>query len=274
MKYKVIVLDLDGTLTNSAKEVTPRTKKALFDYMEAGGKVVLASGRPTFGVMPVARELELPRRDGYILSFNGGNIIDCTNNKVLYQKKLMPGTPALAAALAKEYGLGILTYAGDAIITEKPEDIYIQKEAFINKMPVKKIEDFTSYVNFPVTKCLLTGEESVAAEAEKLIRERLGHGHNVFRSEPYFIEVMPKGIDKAQSLGRLLAYLGRSPKQLAAFGDGFNDKTMLEYAGLGVAMANAQDAVKESANYIAPSNDEDGVAQVIESVILGEETGF
>ena len=271
MKYKVIVLDLDGTLTNSAKEVTPRTKKALQDYMEAGGKVVLASGRPTFGIMPVARELGLPGREGYILAFNGGNIIDCASGRVLYQKKLMPGTPAAAARMAKEYGLGILTYTEEAIITEKPEDVYIQKEAFINKMPVKKIDDFASYVTFPVTKCLLTGDPAIAERAEKLIRERLGHGHNVFRSEPYFVEVMPKGIDKAQSLGRLLAYLGRTPEQLAAFGDGFNDKTMLEYAGLGVAMGNAQEAVKESADYIAPTNDEEGVAQVVEQVILGRE---
>ena len=173
--------------------------------------------------------------------------------------------------MAKEYGLGILTYTEEAIITEKPEDVYIQKEAFINKMPVKKIGDFASYVTFPVTKCLLTGDPAIAERAEKLIRERLGHGHNVFRSEPYFVEVMPKGIDKAQSLGRLLAYLGRTPEQLAAFGDGFNDKTMLEYAGLGVAMGNAQEAVKESADYIAPTNDEEGVAQVVEQVILGRE---
>ena len=109
-----------------------------------------------------------------------------------------------------------------------------------------------------------------SAELEPVIRERLGHENNVFRSEPFFLEVMPKGIDKAQSLGRLLAYLGMSVEEMAAFGDGYNDITMLEYAGLGVAMGNAQEEVKLSAGYIAPSNDEDGVAWTLEHVIMGE----
>ena len=82
MRYKVVVLDLDGTLTNSQKEVTSHTKETLFRYMENGGTVVLASGRPTYGVMPIARELELNERGGYILSFNGGNIIDCKRHFV------------------------------------------------------------------------------------------------------------------------------------------------------------------------------------------------
>ncbi len=270
MKYNIVVLDLDGTLTNSKKEVTPYTKETLFRYMEAGGKVVLASGRPTFGVMPVAEELELTKRGGYILSFNGGNIIDCKQKKTIYQKKLDRNIPARAAALAKEFGIHVLSYENESIVTENPEDVYIQTEAFINKMPVKKIEDFAAYVTFPVTKCLMTGDGERLAELEPVIRERLGHGNNVFRSEPFFLEVMPKGIDKAQSLGRLLAYLGMSPEEMAAFGDGYNDKSMLEYAGLGVAMANAQEAVKESARYIAPSNDEDGVARTVADIIEGK----
>lgn len=268
MKYKMVVLDLDGTLTNSRKEITPYTKEMLFRYMEEGGKVVLASGRPTFGIMPLAEELELTERGGYILSFNGGNIIDCRKQETIYQKKLAPGIPARLAEMAAEYSVHLLSYEGEHIISEHPEDIYVQKEAFINKMPVKKVEDFGSYVTFPITKCLMVGDGAHMAEIEPLVRERLGHGNNVFRSEPFFLEIMPKGIDKAQSLGRLLAYLGMSVEEMAAFGDGYNDKTMLEYAGLGVAMANAQEEVKYSAGLIAPSNDEDGVAWVLEHVIL------
>lgn len=270
MRYKIIVLDLDGTLTNSKKEVTPHTRETLFRFMEKGGKVVLASGRPTYGIMPIAQELELNERGGYILSFNGGNIIDCKKQETIYRKKLDQKIPARVGAMAKEYGICVLSYEGEHIITENPEDVYVQKEAFINKMPVKKVDDFGTYIDFPVTKCLMTGDGDRLAELEPVIRERLGHENNVFRSEPFFLEVMPKGIDKAQSLGRLLAYLGMSVEEMAAFGDGYNDITMLEYAGLGVAMGNAQEEVKLSAGYIAPSNDEDGVAWTLEHVIMGE----
>ena len=137
MDYHMVVLDLDGTLTNSEKKVTERTKKALTDYMEHGGTVVLASGRPTYGIIPLARELHLDTYGGYILSFNGGNIIDCKREQIIYQKRLEKKIPARVGAMAKEFGICVLSYEGEHIITENPEDVYVQKEAFINKMPVK-----------------------------------------------------------------------------------------------------------------------------------------
>lgn len=271
MRYNMIVLDLDGTLTNSKKEITEYTKQTLFRYMEAGGIVVLGSGRPTYGVVPLAEELELPKRGGYILSYNGGNIIDCKNQQIIYQKKMDETVPGKLAKLAKEYDLCLMTYENEYIVTEKPEDEYALKEAFINKMKRKKVEDFTSYVTFPVTKCLMTAEGEYLGKVEPIVQKALGDKCNVFRSEPFFLEVMPQGIDKAQSLEWLLNYLGMSREEMAAFGDGFNDKTMIEYAGLGVAMSNAQEQVKEAADLIAPSNDEDGVAWVLKKVMLRTE---
>ena len=172
---------------------------------------------------------------------------------------------------AKEHDVGILTYEGDNIVTETPENIYAQKESFINKMPIQKIEDFSSYVNFPVTKCLMVADGDYLARVEEQLKMELGSRYSILRSEPYFLEIMPEGIDKAQSLERLLAHVGIERKEMAAFGDGFNDRSMLVYAGLGVAMGNAQEPVKEAADYIAPTNDEDGVAWVIEHMIMQEE---
>ena len=271
MDYHMVVLDLDGTLTNSEKKVTERTKKALTDYMEHGGTVVLASGRPTYGIIPLARELHLDTYGGYILSFNGGQIISCEKNEVIYQKELPSGVPKLLGEKAKEHDVGILTYEGDHIVTETPENIYAQKESFINKMPIQKIEDFSSYVNFPVTKCLMVADGDYLARVEEQLKMELGSRYSILRSDPYFLEIMPEGIDKAQSLERLLAHVGIERKEMAAFGDGFNDRSMLVYAGLGVAMGNAQEPVKEAADYIAPTNDEDGVAWVIEHMIMQEE---
>lgn len=105
MKYSTVVLDLDGTLTNSEKRVTDRTRQALFRYMEAGGTVVLASGRPTYGVWPIAKELQLDVYGGYILSFNGGNMIDCKTQNIIYQKKLRKSCRPFCPGLQKNRAL-------------------------------------------------------------------------------------------------------------------------------------------------------------------------
>ena len=89
----------------------------------------------------------------------------------------------------------------------------------------------------------------------------------VYRSEPYFLELVPKGIDKAQSLAVLLQKTGYTREEMIAIGDGFNDKSMIEYAGLGVAMANAQEVVKQAADYVTLSNEEDGVADVVKKFV-------
>ena len=269
MRYKMIVLDLDGTLTNNKKEITPRTKEVLTQYQEAGGKVVLASGRPTYGVMPLARELDLHRYGSYVLSFNGGVITECGTNQVLYEKTLPIDVPAKVYDLSRQYETSMLTYQDSYIITETPDDYYVQKEVFCTKMEPKKVEHLKSYVDFPVVKCMMMGKGIHLAEVEKKVKEYFGEALSIFRSEPYFLEIMPQGIDKAESLKRMLNQLGMSPDEMAAFGDGFNDKSMLMLAGLGVAMENGQAAVKAVADYVAPSNEEEGVAYVVEKLLDG-----
>ena len=267
MDYKILVLDIDGTLTNSKKEITPRTRAALRKAQEKGVKVVLASGRPTYGIMPVAGELELERFGGYILSFNGGQIINAQTGEAIYQKTLPPQMPALLYDLSQEYKTNIMTYLDQTVITPKKDDQYVELESSINKMEVRQVEDFKAFVNFPVTKCLMVEDGDYLAQVEQKVKARLGDTLSVLRSEPFFLEIMPKNIDKAYSLGKLL---GLDKEQMIACGDGFNDRSMIEFAGLGVAMANAQEPVKAAADYITVSNDEDGVAAVVERFILGE----
>lgn len=268
MKYRLLVLDLDGTLTNSKKEITAKTKAALEKFQEEGGIVVLASGRPAYGIYSVAEELNLMEYGGYILAFNGGQIIDCRRGKTIYQKTIPEELVHELYRQAQKNNVAIMTYENDTVITEEPENQYVRKEMKINHMRVRKVESFPEYVNFPITKCLLVEDGDYLAEVEKEVKERLGDQLSIYRSEPFFLEVMPEGIDKARSLERLLEYLHMSREGMAACGDGFNDQSMIEYAGLGVAMSNGQKQVKEAADIIAPSNDEDGIAWVIENVIL------
>lgn len=112
------------------------------------------------------------------------------------------------------------------------------------------------------------GEPTRLAVLEKEMYEHLKDRMGVFRSEPYFLELVPKGIDKAQSLSVLLKEIGMTKDEMIAIGDGFNDLSMIKYAGLGIAMENAQDIVKENADFITLSNEEDGVAYAVEKFFL------
>lgn len=269
MKYPISVFDLDGTLTNPQKEITQATREALRRYQEAGGIVVLASGRPTPGVLPVAESLELSKTGGYILSFNGGFVQNCATGEVIYQAILPEGIPQKMYDFAKEHDVKILTYEGKRIITEDPEDRYTLQEQINNNMEIQKVDSFKEYVQFPVEKCLITGDPEYLKGVEKILSAKVSDMLSVYRADPYFLEVMPKGVEKANSLQRLLDYLGMQREEMAAFGDGFNDIGMIRFAGLGIAMENAQDVVKKEAQYITLSNRADGVAYVLNQFVEG-----
>lgn len=268
MDYRMIVLDLDGTLTNRNKEITPRTKEALFELKRQGGVIVLASGRPTYGVVPLARELELQKSGGYILSFNGGRMIDCRTGETVFAKELPVSSNRKIIRMAKEHGVNILTYEDDLIVTPDAADEYVCKESSVNKLEVKEVEDMESYVQFPVVKFMMLEEGDYLAMVEPKVKAALGRDYSVYRSEPYFLEILPKGIDKAASLERLLSRLGMGRDEMIACGDGYNDLSMIQYAGLGVAMENAVLPVRKAADYVTCSNDEDGIAHVVEKFML------
>lgn len=271
MKYKMIVLDLDGTLTNNKKEITPRTKQALMQAQAAGVYVVLASGRPTYGIVPLAEELKLKGNRGYILAFNGGKIIDCTKNEVLFEQKLDEQLVPILFQEAKKAGMEILTYQGEGIAATNKDDEYVQHEAFINKMPVTQYDDFLNQLVYPINKCLIVGDPTPLHELEIRLAKELEGKMDVYRSADFFLECVPLGIDKARSLDRLISSLGISREEVIACGDGYNDLSMIRFAGLGVAMANAAKDIQSEADFVTLSNEEDGVAHVIEHFILSPE---
>lgn len=266
--YRLLVLDLDGTLTNSKKEISPRNLATLLRLQAAGVKLVLASGRPTYGIAPLAEELQMARYGGFILSYNGGEIIDWSTKEMLYKNLLPDEVLPLLYETSKAKGHPILSYDGPEILTESPDNEYILHEAFLNKMQIRPVKNFLEETPRPLPKCLIVGppEKLMATEAELSLR--LQGIINVFRSEPFFLELVPNGIDKAQSLRALLAHLGETTEQMVCIGDGYNDLSMIELAGMGVAMANAQEPVRKAANYVTLSNDEDGVAAAVEHLFF------
>lgn len=263
-KYKILVVDIDGTVTNSEKNVTQKTFDAIMRIQKEGKKFVIASGRPTAGTNCVANTLKLSEFGGYVLSFNGAKITNKKTNKVIFDNSLPANIIKDIYKDAIANGVGIMTYKNDKIISGTPIDKYQQLEANINNMEIEYVENFENFVDFSSNKCLLTAEPNIAEKVEKLLAKKYTNSLSIFRSEPFFVEIMPQNIDKAFSLSKLLEHLSLSKEQMICIGDGFNDISMIKYAGLGVAMQNAQEIVKNAADFITMSNDEDGVAYVIE----------
>ncbi len=271
MKYKLLVLDVDGTLLNNRKEITPRTLSALLKVQQMGVHIVLASGRPTNGVVPLARKLELNRYGGFILSYNGGQIINAQTGELLFEKRIAPEWIPYFEKKARKNGFAIFTYRKDFILTTNPDNPHVIEEGQLNGMQIVGVDNFAEAVDFAPCKCMLVSDDTEAlAGLETHWKKRLNGVLEAFRSEPYFLEVAPQFIDKGNTLSVLMTKLDVKPEEVIVIGDGVCDVTMLQLAGLGIAMGNAVDSVKRCADKTTLSNEEDGVAAAVEQAILAD----
>lgn len=271
MKYKLLVLDVDGTLLNDEREISKRTLAALLKVQQMGVRIVLASGRPTYGLMPLAKTLELGNYGGFVLSYNGCQIIKAQNGEILFERRINPEMLPYLEKKARKNGFAIFTYHDDTLITDSPDNEYIKNEALLNNLKIIREDEFSTAIDFAPCKCMLVSDkEKALIGLEQHWEKRLAGTLDAFRSEPYFLEVMPCGVNKANTLGALLEHLGVTREEVIAVGDGVCDVTMLQLAGMGVAMGHSQDSVKVCADYVTASNEEDGVALAVEKLILAE----
>ena len=271
MKYKLLVLDVDGTLLNDEREISKRTLAALLKVQQMGVRIVLASGRPTYGLMPLAKTLELGNYGGVVLSYNGCQIIKAQNGEILFERRINPEMLPYLEKKARKNGFAIFTYHDDTLITDSPDNEYIKNEALLNNLKIIREDEFSTAIDFAPCKCMLVSDkEKALIGLEQHWEKRLAGTLDAFRSEPYFLEVVPCGVNKANTLGALLEHLGVTREEVIAVGDGVCDVTMLQLAGMGVAMGHSQDSVKVCADYVTASNEEDGVALAVEKLILAE----
>ena len=268
MGYKGLVMDIDGTLYNSAKCITEATRQAIFRARDAGKIIAIASGRPIAGIDDVCRRLEFAEKGGFVMGWNGGVVIDISTGEIISESLLPEGIAADIAAFAAAYGVPVVAHTQDLFVSETPDDEIIQLEARLNRMTVEKIDSLADYADQRFYKCVITGSDEKLARLEEIASRHFEGRLSVCRSEPYFLDISPFGIDKAHGLDVLAKHFGLTKDDFIACGDGFNDLSMIKYAGLGVAMGNAQQVVKQNADYITDSCDDDGLVPVIEKFLL------
>ena len=236
---KAILLDIDGTLTNDQKEITPETKRILMKAQEQGIRLVIASGRPAKGIEKYGKMLEMDKHHGLFLCFNGAKVIDCQTGEVLVNTTMQQELVTQALQHLKQFDVRMNNYL------------------------LKEVSDLASYVDFPLNKILVVGQPEYLRENCKAISAPFEGKLSMMFSANFFYEMTSQGIDKGAALKSALDKLGIEAKDCIAFGDAGNDITMLQFAGVGVAMANAQDEVKAVADYITDDNNHDGIAKAL-----------
>lgn len=267
MSYKMVILDLDDTLLLNNGKIPEGNKKALKLAQEKGVKVVLASGRPEFAIKDIANELELEKYGGYVIAYNGSRVIDYKTKKVLYEIDLTREQVAELYDLAIKHENYIHTYVGDEILTCH-DNPYTYIESEITGMKIKMCDDFVASLPEKCVKVIMLQAPEHLKEAQEMLKPKIKDKMTMTITKPYFLEFMNKDVDKSKSIVRLCEKLGIDLKDTIAIGDSYNDLSMIEIAGVGIAMENAVEEVKKIADYITDSNENEGVAKAIERYIL------
>ena len=276
-KIKVIILDVDGTLTNSKKVITEKTKDALIKAQKAGAILILASGRPTSGLMDFVRELKMDKNHGLLVSFNGSKVVDCQTNEVLFNETMSVEDGRAVLEHMKKFDVIPMIdkdnnmYVNDVFNNQihyngEPLNI-IQYESRGGKFKLCEKDDLAAFADYPLNKILTAGEPEYLQETYKEMMEPFKDTLNCVFTAPFYFEFTAKGIDKAKALDTVLIPMGYKKEEMIAFGDGHNDASMVKYAGIGVAMDNAVDDLKAVADEVTLSNEEDGIAHTLSKYI-------
>lgn len=266
--YKLIALDMDGTLLTTDKKVSERTSAAIKAAEAKGVKIVLASGRPLIGINKYLEELELFKGEDYVLSFNGGLVQNTKTEEIVSKVSLKGSDLKYIYEISKNLNINIHAFsAKDGLITPQNSK-YTKYEAEINGIDIN-IKDFNQIEDEEdIIKVMMIDPQEILDPAIEKLPSEIYEKYSVFKSAPFFLEFTHKEVDKGLGLKKLGEYLGIEQEEIIACGDAGNDLSMIKYAGLGVAMDNAVPEVKAAANFITTSNDEDGIAKVIEKFIL------
>lgn len=277
MIIKAIVLDIDGTLLNTGKIIAEKTKQALIAAQEKGIKVILASGRPTTGMLELAEQLEMTKYEGFLVSYNGVRVTDCLTKGVLFNQAMSIETGQAILEHLKKFDVIAMIdkedylYVNDVYsgMLDLPDGAFniIEYEARGGNFKLSEIDDLAAFATFPINKILIAAQPEYLQKIAPALHAPFDKIVTDAFSAPFYFEFTDKGIDKAKALNTVFPEMGIHSENIIAFGDGHNDRSIIEYAGIGVAMGNAVDALKEIADDVTLSCDEDGIAAGLEKYL-------
>ena len=265
-RFDLLVLDVDGTLHNSHREISDATKNALIEAQKRGKTIAIASGRSIAGIRQTASVISLEEYGGYVIAYNGTTVINCKTGECIYNQTLPADLIAPVYEEAAKLQVAIMAYRDSAkeIIVAGGVTDYVAADAAASCVTIRETDQFVKELSFPINKIFVSGEPDKMKEVERILQRKFGSVLNVFRSDPYYVELLPKYTDKGVAVDKLVKYMDITKERVMCVGDSNNDLPMLRYAGMGVAMGNASDRIKEQADYVTDSNDDDGIVKVIE----------
>ncbi len=261
---KLIALDLDGTLLPDDKKITQATREVLIEAQQKGCTVALASARPTVGLVKERKALELDRYHGILITYNGARILDATAKTLLYERNMAPGIVTALLRHLEAFPVAVMVDDNEAYYTTDPTAYKVAFERSVIGIPFKIVDNMAEAITFPIPKVLIVAPGPVLDQVMDPIKAPFADDLDFFRVGDFYIEVTIKDFSKAVGLTQLCQRRGIPMEQVVAFGDSQNDQAMLETAGLGVAMCNADPGIQASADAVTRySNNEDGVVRFI-----------
>ncbi|MGX6979757.1 sugar-phosphatase [Vagococcus elongatus] len=265
MSIKLVAIDIDGTLLNSHHQISKKTIDIIKQKRQEGLRIVLASGRPLNGMLAYTNSLGLTTEDDYIISYNGALAINSGTNEAFVKHTLNYDDLIEFYQLSQKLNVHSHFVDSKAIYTpNKDISPYTIHEAFLTKMPLfyKEIEEVSPTAS--ISKYMIIDHEEIIDFVMKEIPQPYYDRYNIVRSADFFLEFLNKEASKGLTLKNLSDKLGIQQSEVMAIGDNENDISMLEYAGVGVAMGNATQTTKKFADRITLANDDEGVAHALE----------
>lgn len=266
MGIKLLALDLDGTLLDQNQRISQKNIEAINKAKEKGINIVIATGRTNLGAENYFAQLGLQE---FLISYNGALIQNMKENKILKHIPLPMDQTLRILDFVDKNNLYVNLYLNNTVYANKAGEELEYYKKIMDIEPVVIEGSIDDFLNKPSTKLLiiekdLTEVEHILSNLKNSYANRL----NITKSIEDCIDVMSKNVSKGNALSDLTRKLGIEPSEVAAVGDGDNDIDMIKFAGKSAAVANAENAIKENADYITASNDDDGVAEFIEKFIL------
>ena len=268
MKKRMLFMDLDGTLLNDAKQITDGNRAALELALQRGHSAIITTGRPLKSAMEQARMLGMDRPGCYLIAYNGAVVYDWTQRKQIFARSLPYDVVHRVFDLTRERGEHVQTYdTWDVLVEERCDDAAVRRYCQLICMEFRLIGDVRADLKEQPVKCLVINYERKDGleKIQTWIRQNMSEEVDCFFSCDQYLEVVPKGMNKGEAVKMLCQMMGVDIADAVSVGDAANDLTMIEAAGIGVAMANATEEVKAVADYITTrDNNHDGIAEVVE----------